>query len=211
MMAMGPCIMVTHWPMTLAKEPKSTKFRPGGAGFNGSLGKRPEELQTDEDGRADRAERYGEGVEDQADDRGGQGREAQGQEQRSRQCRRRAEAGRTFDESREHVADDDGLDALVTADVLHPVLDGFHATRVLQGVQDDDGAKDDDEHADGDDDALQRKCGHVADGQVPRTDGAERTHKPCERHGFRRRPAHADHEYESNKNRQQSHHCQDRN
>jgi hypothetical protein len=111
----------------LGKSAEIDKVQTGGAGFDGRLGERSEELEADKNGSSDRAERYGEGVEDQADDRSGQGREAQGQQERSSQCGRRAETGRAFDEGCEHEADDDGLDALVTADALHPVLNGFHS------------------------------------------------------------------------------------
>ena len=92
-----------------------------------TVGHWKKELQAEQDGSTNRAEGHTEGVEDQADDCGGQGREAQGQEQGSGQSGGCAETGGAFDEGREHVADDDGLNALVTADVLHPVLDGFHA------------------------------------------------------------------------------------
>ncbi|KAF5028582.1 hypothetical protein DSECCO2_657550 [anaerobic digester metagenome] len=180
----------------------------GGGGIGDQLLERG---QADENWGADRAEGHAEGVEDQADDRGGQGRVAQRQQQRSGQGGRRAETGGAFDEGREHVADDDGLDALVAADVLHPVLDGFHAARVLQGVEDDNGAEDDDQHADGIDDALHGQGRDVADGQVPDADGAEHTDEPRQGHGFRRRPAHADHQDESNQDGQQRHHSQNRN
>ena len=187
------------------------EIQTGGAGSGSGLDQRVEELQAHEDGRTDSTEGDREGVEDETDDRGCQGRKAQGEEQRSRQGRGRAESGRAFDEGREHVADDDGLDAFIAADALHAVLDGFHTARVLQGIQDDDGAEDNDENADGDDDTLQGKSRDVADGQVPCTDSAEGAHKPGQRHGFGGRPAHADHQDESNQDGQQCHHCQDRN
>lgn len=164
MKAMGPCIMVTHWPMTLAKEPKSAKFRlatPEAAASATSClsGVRPSRMGVPtapkDTGKELKTKQM------TAAARGGKPRDSKSG---SGQCSRGAETGGTFDEGREHVADDNGLDTLVTADALHAVLDGLHAARVFEGIQNDDGTEDDNQDANGDDDALQRKRGHVADG-----------------------------------------------
>lgn len=57
------------------------------------------------------------------------GGKAEGQQEWGGERRGGAETGRAFDEGGKHVSYDDRLNALVAADVLHPVLDGFHAAR----------------------------------------------------------------------------------
>ena len=167
---------------------------------------RLERRKAHHDGRAHRAEAHGETVEHEADDGGGHRREAEGQQERSRERRGRAETGRAFDEGREHVSDDDGLNAFVAADVLHPVLDGFHAAALFQCKEDQNGAENDDEHADGGDDALQRQRRDIAGGQSPHEYAADGADKPCKRHRFGCRPPHADHQDERHQNGQHRHH-----
>ena len=106
----------------------------------------------------------------------------------------------------EHVSDDDRLNALVAADVLHPVLDGFHAAALLQREENQDGAENDDENADGGDDALQRQSGNISGAQPPDKDAADGADKPRERHRFRCGPSHADHKDERHQNGQNRYH-----
>jgi tartrate dehydratase alpha subunit/fumarate hydratase class I-like protein len=116
------------------------------------------------------------------------------------------ETGRAFDEGGKHVSYDDRLNALVAADVLHPVLDGFHAAALLQREENQDGAENDDENADGGDDALQRQSGNISGAQPPDKDAADGADKPRERHRFRCGPSHADHKDERHQNGQNRYH-----
>lgn len=178
MTIMKPCMMVAHWPMTLAKEPKSVKLRPGVPAVTASFTSGARNLRPMRMGVPTAPKETQNELKTRQMTAAASGGEAQREQQRRSEGCWRTEARGTFDEGGEHVADDDGLDALVTADVLHPVLDGLHAAAVLQRVQDDDGAEDDDQNADGGDDALQGKGGHIAGGQVPDADGAENADEP---------------------------------
>ena len=159
-----------------------------------------------DDGGAHRSKAYGEAVEHKADDGCGRGGKTEGEQEWGGECRGSAETGCAFDEGGEHVPDDDRLNALVTADVLHPILDGFHASAFFQREEDQDGAEDDDENADGRDDALQRQSGDVSGAQAPDKDAADGADKPRERHGSCCGPSHADHEDERHKNGQNRYH-----
>ena len=159
-----------------------------------------------DDGSAHRTEAHGEAVEHKADDGRGHGGKAEGQQEWGGERRGGAETGRAFDEGGKHVSYDDRLNALVAADVLHPVLDGFHAAALLQREENQDGAENDDENADGGDDALQRQSGNISGAQPPDKDAADGADKPRERHRFRCGPSHADHKDERHQNGQNRYH-----
>ena len=95
---------------------------------------------------------------------------------------------------------------MLPVEFLHPVLDGFHAAALLQREENQDGAENDDENADGGDDALQRQSGNISGAQPPDKDAADGADKPRERHRFRCGPSHADHKDERHQNGQNRYH-----
>ncbi len=177
------------------------KIQTGRTRSNGRFSQGLKILHTKNDRGAHRAESHREGVEHQADDRSSQRRKAKTQEQRRGQGGGRAETGSALDEGREHVADDDRLNPAVTGNILHPMLDGLHTTRILERVQNNDRTEDDDQNADRCDDALNGQGGDIANGQIPGEQCTENAHQPGQRHCSGRRPTQSCHQNQRDSDR----------
>ena len=93
-------------------------------------------------------------LDDETGQHGGDGGEAQGEQERRDDGRRRAEAGSALDEGAEQPRDDDDLHASVRGDRDEPGADRLDRTRPGDRGQEQQGAEDDPQQTDGHEDAL---------------------------------------------------------
>ena len=122
---------------------------------------------------ADRAEAHGGRLDDEARQNGGDGGEAQGQQQRGDDRGGSAEAGRALDEAAEQPGDDDDLDPAVGRDRDEARLDRVDRPGFREGRQEQQRSEHDPQQAQGDDDALD----HGGADRDPRDAPAEEAHE----------------------------------
>src|SRR5690606_36975800 len=149
-------------------------------------------VDADDDGRADRAEGHRGALHHHAEHDGGQRREADGDQQRRGNRGRGAEAGGALDKAAEQPGDNDGLNAAVGADGGETRTDRSDAARMLEGIEQQDGAEDDPQYTGGNHQALQGGGQDTVEAHVPDkqrdTDGKQED----QRHRASRGPAQAD-------------------
>ena len=130
----------------------------GGNGFRHKIFKKAE---TNDNRRAHCPKGNWHGVEHQADHGCGHGRKAQSKQQGRGKSGRSAKAGSAFNKGSKHEANNDGLQTAVTADALHAALDGFHAAAFFKSIKNKNCAKNNNQNADGNDNALERQSKQI--------------------------------------------------
>ncbi|MNM97917.1 hypothetical protein D3C81_1104360 [compost metagenome] len=149
-------------------------------------------VDADDDRRADRTEGDRSALHQHAEHHRGQRREADGDQQRGGDGGGGAEAGGALDEAAEQPGDDDRLDAPVGADGGEAGADRGDAAGVLEGVEQQDGAEDDPQHADGDDQALHGGGEHPIEAHLPHVQADAGGEQVDQGHGALGGPAQAD-------------------
>ena len=130
----------------------------GGNGFRHKIFKKAE---TNDNRRAHCPKGNWHGVEHQADHGCGHGRKAQSKQQGRGKSGRSAKAGSAFNKGSKHEANNDGLQTAVTADALHAALDGFHAAAFFKSIKNKNCAKNNNQNANGNDNALERQSKQI--------------------------------------------------
>ena len=113
---------------------------------------------------------------------------AQANHKRHRNGGRRAKSRRAFDKRAKQPRDYDYLYAPVGRDIREACADSTHRATLLQGVEQQNGTKDNVDERGGDDQAVNARGEHLYAGHLPDANGESRNNEISDRHGAAGRP-----------------------